>query len=147
LDIRATVLPQAIDEPSPFVRRRRDGLWGAKARLHPPKESPPGTVRVVHSPGGEAQGDGDARRPGAYPSRQPRATRHFVLGTQPEPAPAGFHARPPGHVRPDLAEDDQGRAFFDPLHRRQVDTGQAIERGAGIKPRCVGFLMSAGLGG
>jgi hypothetical protein len=57
-----------------------------------------------------------------------------------------FHARPPGHVRPDLAEDDQGSAFFDPLNGRQVDAGQAIERGAGIEPRFVGFFVSASLG-
>src|SRR5712691_5479780 len=38
LDISATVLQQAIDETSQFVRCRRDGLWGAKARFHPPKK-------------------------------------------------------------------------------------------------------------
>src|SRR5438132_12276716 len=43
LDVSAAVLQQAIDETSQFVRRRRDGLWGAKARFHPPKESPQGT--------------------------------------------------------------------------------------------------------
>ncbi len=77
LDISAPVLQQALDEPSQCVRRRRDGLGGAEARLHPPKEGPQGTLRVVHSPGGEAQGNGDAMRPGAHPPRQHLATRNF----------------------------------------------------------------------
>jgi hypothetical protein len=51
------------------------------------------------------------------------------------------------HVRTDLAEDDHGRAFFDPLDGRQVDAGHAIERGAGIEPGCVGLCVSTGLGG
>ena len=38
LDISATVLQQALDETSQFVRCRRDGLWGTKSRFHPPKE-------------------------------------------------------------------------------------------------------------
>ena len=69
-----------------------------------------------------------------------------MLGTQPQPAPEVFHARPPVHVRADLAEDDQGGAFFDPLDGGQVDAGQAIERGAGIEAGFVGLLVSAGLG-
>src|SRR5262245_43333045 len=40
LDISAPVLQQAINETGQFVRRRRDSLWGAKARFHPPKEGP-----------------------------------------------------------------------------------------------------------
>jgi len=85
--------------------------------------------------------------PRAYPPRQPLAARDVVLGTQPQPAPEVLHARPPVHGRADLAEDDQGGAFFDPLDGGQVDAGQARERGAGIEPGCVGLLVSAGLGG
>ena len=44
LDIRAAVVQQALDETRQCVRRRRDGLWGAKARFHPPKEGPQGTL-------------------------------------------------------------------------------------------------------
>ncbi len=70
-----------------------------------------------------------------------------MLGTQSQPAIEVFHARPPVHVRADLAEDDPGGAFFDPLDGGQVDAGHAIERGAGIEPGFVGLLVSAGLGG
>jgi hypothetical protein len=69
LDISAAGWPQALDQTSQLVRRRRDGLWGAKARFHPPHEGPQGTRRVGQQAGGEAQGDRDARRPGAHPPR------------------------------------------------------------------------------
>jgi hypothetical protein len=58
-----------------------------------------------------------------------------------------FHARPPGHVGADLAEDDQGGAFFDALDGRQVDASHAIQGGAGIQPGCVALFVAMGLGG
>jgi hypothetical protein len=102
---------------------------------------------VVQRAGGEAEGNGDTRRPGAHPPRQHLAPRDGVLGTQSQPAPEVFDARPPSHVRAALAEEDQGGAFFDPLNGRQVDARQARERGAGIEPRCVRLLVAAGLRG
>ena len=76
--ISAAVVPQARDETGQCVRRRRDGLWGAKARCHPPQEGPQGTLGVVPSPGGEAQGDGDARRPGR--TRRDRPVPPDIVG-------------------------------------------------------------------
>src|SRR5207237_4307674 len=108
LDVRAAVLQQAIDQTRQLMRRRRDGLGGAEARFHPPKEGPQGTLRVVQTASGEAQGDRDARRPGAYPPRQHLAPRAFMLGTEAQPAPEVFHARPPGHVRADCTAEDEG---------------------------------------
>lgn len=122
-------------------------LGVAEARFHQPKEGSQGALRVVQTAGGEAQGDCGAMRPGAHPPRQHLATRDFVLGTQPQPATEVFHTRPPRHVRADRTEDDQGRAFCDPLNGRQVDARHAIERGAGIEAGCVGLLVSAGLRG
>ena len=147
LDVRAAGLQQALDQTSEFVRRGRDGFGGPKPRLHTPQEGPQGTLGVVQTAGCQAQGDGDARRAGSHTPRQDLPTRELVLGTQPQPATEVFHAGPPVHVRTDLAEDDQGRAFFDPLDGRQVDAGQALERGAGIEPGFVGLRVSAGLGG
>jgi hypothetical protein len=147
LDVSTPVVQQALDQTSRLVCGGRDGFWGAEACFHPPQEGSQGTLRVVQSPGGEAQGDGDAMRPGAHPPRQHLATRNFVLGTQPQPAPEVFHARPPVHVRADLAEDDQGGAFFDAFDGRQVDAGQVRERGTSIKAGFVGLCVSAGLGG
>src|SRR5436309_658814 len=43
LDVSAAVLQQALDQTSQLVRRCRDGLGGAEARLHPPKEGPSST--------------------------------------------------------------------------------------------------------
>jgi hypothetical protein len=63
--------------------------------------------------------------PKAHPPRQHFAARDLVLGA--EPATEMFHARPPGHGGADLAEDDQGSAFFDALEERQVDAGHAIQ--------------------
>ena len=147
MDVSAPVLQQALDETSQFVRCRRDGLGGTEARFHPPKEGSQGALRVVQTAGGEAQGDRDAMRPGAHPPRQHLATRNFVLGTQPQPATEVFDARPSVHVRADLAEDDQGGAFFDAFDGRQVDAGQALERGTSIEAGFVALLVAAGLGG
>ena len=146
LDVSAPVLQQAIDQTSQLVCGGRDGFWGTEAGFHPPKKGSQGTLRVVQSPGGKAQGDGDTMRPGAHPPRQDLATRNLVLGTQPQPATEVFYTRPPVHVRADLTEEDQSRVFFDPLDRRQVNARQAIERRAGIEPGFVGFLVSAGFG-
>jgi hypothetical protein len=147
LDVSAAVSQQAIDQTRQFVRRCRNGLGGAETHFHPPKEGSQGTLRVVQRAGGEAEGDRDAMRAGAHPPRQHLATRDFVLGTQPQPATEVFHARPPGHVRADLAEDDQSGVFFDPLNGRQVAARHAIERRAGIEVRFVGLLVAAGLRG
>jgi len=38
LDVSAAVLQQALDQTSQLVGRGRDGLGGAEARFHPPKE-------------------------------------------------------------------------------------------------------------
>src|SRR5207244_11230760 len=51
---------------------------------------------------------------------------HFMLGTEAQPAPEVFHARPPGHVRADCTEEDEGGVFFDPFDGRHVDTRHAI---------------------
>jgi hypothetical protein len=51
------------------------------------------------------------------------------------------------HVRADLAEDDQGGAFCEACDKRQVDTGQARERGTRIEAGGVGLVVAAGLGG
>jgi hypothetical protein len=51
------------------------------------------------------------------------------------------------HVRADLAEDDQGGAFFDALDGRQVDAGETIAWGAGIASGLVGLCVSVDLGG
>jgi len=147
LDVSTPVLQQAIDQTTQLVCGGRDGFWGAEACFHPPKEGSQGTLRVVQSPGGEAQGDGDAMRPGAHPPRQHLATRNLVLGTQPQPATEVFHARPSVHVRADLAEDDQGGACFDAFDGRQVDAGQAIEGGTRIEAGVVRLFVSARLGG
>ena len=147
MDVCAAVLQQARDQTSQRVRGGREGFWGAESRVHPPTEGSQGTLRVVHTACGETQGDRDAMRTGAHPPRQHLAARDFVLGTQPQPAPDVFHAWPPVHVRADLAEDDQGGAFVDPLDGGQVDAGHARERGAGIEPGFVGLRVSAGLGG
>jgi hypothetical protein len=141
------VFEQVIDQASQLMRGRRDGLGGAEPCLHPSEEGAQGALRVVQTAGGKAQGDGDAMRAGAHAPRQHLPTRDFVLGTQPQPTTEVFHARPPGHVRADLTEDDQGRAFLDALDSGQVDARHAIERGAGIEPGFVGLLVSAGLGG
>jgi hypothetical protein len=69
LDVCAAVLQQALDQTSQLVCGGRDGFWGAEACFHPPQEGSQGTLRLVQSPGGEAQGDGDAMRPGAHPPR------------------------------------------------------------------------------
>ena len=50
------------------------------------------------------------------------------------------------HVGADRTEDDQGRVFFNPLDRCQVNARQVIEGGAGIEPGCVGLLGAAGFG-
>ncbi len=43
--------------------------WGvAEARVHPSQDSAQGTRRAGHTAGSAAQGDGDARRPGAAPA-------------------------------------------------------------------------------
>jgi hypothetical protein len=147
LDVCVPVLQQAINETRQFVRRRRDGLGGAEARFHPPKEGAQGTLRVVQSPGGEAQGDRDARRAGAHPPRQHLAPRNFVLGTQPQPATAVLHARPSVHGRAALAADAQGGAFCDAFDGRQGDAGQAREGGTRIEAGVVALLVAAGLGG
>ena len=109
LDVRTPVSQQALDQTSQLVGGGREGFWGAEACFHPPKEGSQGTLRVVQSPGGEAQGDGDTMRPGAHPPRQHLATRNLVLGTQPQPATEVFHTRPPVHVRADRTEEDQSR--------------------------------------
>jgi len=102
---------------------------------------------MVQTAGRKAEGDGDAMRAGAHPPRQHLATRDLVLGTQSQPATEVFHTRPAVHVGTDLAEDDQGGAFFDALDGRQVDAGEAIEGGAGIEPGLVGLFVAVGLGG
>jgi hypothetical protein len=68
-----------------------------------------------------------------------------VLGAQPQPAPAVFHAGPPVHVRTDLTEEHQGGAFFDPFDRRQVNARHAREGGASLAPGFVGLFGAAGL--
>ena len=119
LDVRAAVFQQAIDQTRQLVCGGRDGLGGPKSGFHPSKKSPQGTLRVVQTAGGKAQGDGDAMGTGAHPPRQDFPTRNLVLGTQPQPATEVFYTRPPVHVRADLTEEDQSRVFFDPLDRRQ----------------------------
>src|SRR6266700_1028364 len=106
LEVSAAVLQQSIDQTSEPVCGGRDGFWGTESRFHPSKESSQGTLRVVQTAGGEAQGDGDAMRTGAHPPRQHFPARDLVLGAQAQPATEVFHARPPVHVRADLTEDD-----------------------------------------
>ena len=146
LDGRAAVLPQARAGASLCAVAVIAFGVPRRAFIHR-KQAPKarwewGKVRAARR-----RADGDARRPRAHPPRQHRATRHLVLGTPPQPAPEVFHARPPGHVRADLAEDDQGGAFCDALDGRQGDAGQARERRASLAAGFVGLCVAVGLGG
>src|SRR5262249_59429521 len=67
LDVSAAVLQQAIDQTRQLVGRCGDGLGGPEARFQPSKEGPSGTLRMVQTAGGKAQGDGGARRRGGAP--------------------------------------------------------------------------------
>ena len=106
LAVRAAVLAQTLDQTSQLVCRGRDGLGGPESRFPPSQESPQGTLRVVQTAGGEAQGDGDTMGTGAPPPRQHFPTRDLVLGTQAQPATEVLHARPPMHVRADRTEEE-----------------------------------------
>jgi hypothetical protein len=147
LDVRAARLEQTRDETRQRVCRGRDGLGGPESRVHPSTESPQGTLRVVHTAGGEAQGDGDTMGPGAPPPRQHFPTRDLVVGTPAQPATNVLPAWPPVPVRADRTEENESGVCFDPLDGRQVDARHARERGAGLAPRCVGLWVSAGFGG
>ena len=146
-DVRAAVLQQARAQPSALVRRGRERLGGAEARVHPPPEGPHGTRGVVPTACGETQGDGAAMRPGGHPPRQPLAARDLVLGTPPQPATAVWHARPPGHVGAERTEEDERSMCLDPLDGRQGEARPVREGDTGIEARCVGLCVSAGVGG
>ena len=70
-----------------------------------------------------------------------------MLRREPEPTAEMLDTGPATHVGPNLREDRQRRALFDPLDGRQVDPCQTIEGRAGVKTRFIGFLMTAGLRG
>src|SRR5262249_59999188 len=94
-DVRAAVVPQALDQTRPLVSRGGDGLGGPQARFHPPQEGPAGTRRVVPTAGGKAPGARAAMRAGAPPPRPDFAPRNPGVGAPPPPAPAALHTRPP----------------------------------------------------
>ena len=94
LDIGTAVLEQTLDQARQFMGGGGEGFWGPKPCLHTPEKGPIGTLRVVHTACGETQGDDDAMRAGTHPPRQHLPAGDLVLGTQPQPAPAGLHAGP-----------------------------------------------------
>ena len=69
LDVGTAVFSQAIDQASQFMGSGGDGFRSPKACLQTPEKGAQGTLGVVHTAGGKAQGD----RTQCVPGRTRRA--------------------------------------------------------------------------